>query len=780
MKLYAHILTILLLTLSQSAMSERHQDLVSIPVEDVRLTSGSPYYHAQQMDIRYLLALDPDRLLAPYLKGAGLKPKAENYSNWESTGLDGHIGGHYLSALSYMYAATGNEEILSRLRYMVSELGRAQAAKGDGYLCGDPKGEELWLQIKRGDIKAQSFSLNGGWVPLYNIHKIYAGLRDAYLIGHQEEAKGILTKLTDWMLDITSGLTDAQIQQMLVSEHGGLNETFADVYAITGDKRYLTMARRFSHHALLDPMLRGESKLDGIHANTQIPKVVGFKRIADVTGDSDWDRAAAWFWQDVTTRRSVSIGGNSVREHFHPATDFTPMRESEQGPETCNTYNMLRLSKMLWLSTGDTKYMDFVERGLQNHILSSINPVQGGFVYFTPMRSGHYRVYSQPQTSMWCCVGSGMENHARYGEYIYTSSAKGESLYVNLFIPSTVKWNGSTIEQLTRFPEEQGTSFIIREGKKQKFSLSIRIPAWAEPSEISATLNGKPITYQSEGGHLTINRKWQRGDSLHITLPMHLRAEQMADGAPYYSFSYGPVVLAAETGRDRQDGLFADDSRGGHIAAGPKLPLTSMPVIIEDNPQTILSHITPVDGKPLTFRLKASEEQTLVPFYQLYDCRYMVYWPVYTSAEREKMLAEQKLREQEQLELDKHTADLVICGEQQPESDHFVQMDKSRTGVDDNGHWRVADKGGSFGYTMKNSPSAKLRIVCQPSANADMRIMVDGKQVGSMAASASKELKVVEVPLPKSAGEKISVTFQPDAQKRTPMVYEVRVKSERY
>lgn len=775
MKLRTYIFSAILFTVLSTAAAERHQELVGIPIEDVRLTAGSPYYHAQQMDIRYLLALDPDRLLAPYMKGAGLTPKAENYSNWENTGLDGHIGGHYLSALSYMYAATGNEEILSRLRYMVSELGRAQAAKGDGYLCGDPKGEELWMQIKRGDIRAQSFSLNGGWVPLYNIHKIFAGLRDAYLIGRQEEARGILVRLTDWMLGITSGLTDAQVQQMLVSEHGGLNETFADVYAITGDERYLTMARRFSHRTLLDPMLSGESKLDGIHANTQIPKVVGFKRIADLAGDSEWDKAAAWFWEDVTTRRSVSIGGNSVREHFHPATDFTPMRESEQGPETCNTYNMLRLSKMLWLSTGDTKYLDFVERGLQNHILSSINPVQGGFVYFTPMRSGHYRVYSQPQTSMWCCVGSGMENHARYGEYIYTSSDKGESLYVNLFIPSTLKWNGTTIEQLTRFPEEEGTSFIIREGKKQKFSLCIRIPAWAEPSEISATLNGKPITYQSEGGHLTISRMWQQGDSLHFALPMHLRAEQMADGAPYYSFCYGPVVLAAQTGVERQDGLFADDSRGGHIAAGPKLPLTSMPVIVEDNPQALLTHITPVANKPLTFRLNAGEEQTLVPFYKLHECRYMVYWPVYTAAEREKMLAEQKRREQEQLALDSHTTDIVICGEQQPESDHFVQMERSRTGVDDNGHWRVADRGGSFGYTMKNSSSAKLRIVYQPSANADMRVMANGKQIGSVSASASKELMTAEIPLPQSSGDKISVTFQPDAQKRTPMVYEIRI-----
>ena len=451
----------------------------SFPVRDVRLTA-SPFKHAEDMDIRYLLGIDPDRLLAPYLKEAGLSPKAENYTNWENTGLDGHIGGHYLSALSYMYAATGNKEIKARLDYMISELKRCQDAAGDGYLCGVPNGRKMWKEIEEGNIRASGFGLNDRWVPLYNIHKIYAGLRDATLQTDSREAKEMLVKLTDWMIRLVSKLSDEQIQDMLRSEHGGLNETFADVAAITGDKRYLKLAHQFSHHTVLQPLLRQEDKLTGMHANTQIPKVIGFKRIADLEGNRDWSEAACYFWETVVNHRSITIGGNSVREHFHPADDFSSMLTSEQGPETCNTYNMLRLTKMLYETSADVHFMDYYERALYNHILSTQNPVQGGFVYFTPMRAGHYRVYSQPQTSFWCCVGSGMENHARYGEMIY--GHKDNNLYVNLFIPSTLRWGDTQIEQQTAFPDEEETTLVISPEKgKKEFTLLFRIPEWTKP-----------------------------------------------------------------------------------------------------------------------------------------------------------------------------------------------------------------------------------------------------------------------------------------------------------
>ncbi|MBQ5807544.1 MAG: glycoside hydrolase family 127 protein, partial [Tidjanibacter sp.] len=408
------LLCTLFATLTVAAQSNTHPK--PLPLEQVTLLD-SPFKRAEQLDIRYLLTLDADRLLAPYRKEAGLQPKAENYPNWENTGLDGHIGGHYLSALAQMYASTQNPEIGKRMNYMLDELEQCQAT--DGYLCGVPNGRKIWQEIASGDIRAGRFNLNGGWVPLYNIHKIFAGLRDAWHYTHDRRARRMLIALTDWMERTTDNLTDEQMQQMLYSEHGGLNEIFADVAALTNNKRYLRLAHRFSDNELLEPLLRGEDHLTGMHANTQIPKVIGYKRIAEVEGLTDWEQAAEYFWQQVVGHRTISIGGNSVREHFHPHTDFSSMLTSEQGPETCNTYNMLRLSKMLYCTSDDGRYIDYYEQALYNHILSSQHPVQGGLVYFTPMRAGHYRVYSQPHTSFWCCVGSGMENHARYGELIY-------------------------------------------------------------------------------------------------------------------------------------------------------------------------------------------------------------------------------------------------------------------------------------------------------------------------------------------------------------------------
>jgi DUF1680 family protein len=518
--------------------------LEAFHLSDVRLLDG-PFKHAEQMDIKYILEMDVDRLLAPYLREAGLTPKAESYGNWENTGLDGHIGGHYLSALAMMYASTGDQRMKERMEYMVAELKRWQDQYSDGYIGGVPGGRAIWKEIASGKIDAGSFSLNRKWVPLYNIHKIFAGLRDAYLFGESALAKEMLIKLTDWAIELVSGLSDAQIQDMLRSEHGGLNEVFADVAAITGNAKYMKLARQFSHMTVLNPLLKGEDKLTGMHANTQIPKVIGYKRIADLEDDKAWDDASRFFWETVVSNRSVSIGGNSVREHFHPTDDFSSMIESEEGPETCNTYNMLRLTKMLFETDPQARYTDYYERALYNHILSTQNPETGGFVYFTPMRPGHYRVYSQPHTSFWCCVGSGLENHAKYGELIY-SHAPG-NLYVNLFIPSKLNWKAQGVEliQNTDFPDDIKTELTIHSKKKSKFTLNVRCPGWITSGSLIVHINGKKQTLKPAGnGYVAISRTWKNGDRITVELPMETRIEQLPDKSPYYSFLHGPIVLA--------------------------------------------------------------------------------------------------------------------------------------------------------------------------------------------------------------------------------------------
>ena len=760
------VLVALAATLTASAQIATR--IETFPISSVRL-GDSQFLKNQQLDISYLLGLDADRLLAPYVKGAGLKPKAENYTNWENTGLDGHIGGHYLSALSYMLAATGNKEIEARLDYVLSELKRCQDARSDGYLGGVPDPNKIWGEIAKGDIRANSFGLNDRWVPLYNIHKIYAGLRDAYLIAGREQAKGMLVKLTDWMISEVSTLTDDQIQQMLISEQGGLNETFADVAAITGDKKYLTLAHQFSDKRMLEPLLKAEDNLTGKHANTQIPKVIGYKRIADLEGLQDWDRAAKFFWDVVIGQRSVSIGGNSMREHFNPTNDFSGLLESEQGPESCNTYNMLRLTKMLYQTSADKSYIDYYEQALYNHILSILNPVQGGFVYFTPMRSGHYRVYSQPQTSMWCCVGTGLENPARYGEMIY--AYEGSDLLVNLFIPSTLTWGDLTVTQENRFPQEPSTTLTLKLKKAKTFALKVRLPKWTEGMTVA--VNGQPVSFTAKDGYAVVSRKWLDGDVVRVELPMHLTAMTTPDGKPQYSFLYGPIVLAAKTGTDRQDGMYADDSRGGHIANGPKIPATQMPAII-GSADEVLSHLQPVDGRPLTFKLTGVtlpqfEGMTLQPFYQLYECRYQIYFPLFSQQEWTAKQQELAAEEQARMALEAQTVDKVYFGEQQSESDHFFSGNGSWNGSDEGIHWRRTRS--TISYQVKTDEAKTLRL----KGFADRErvvITIDGKALGTVALDRQG---LATLTLPADVKGTVTLTIAAEQGCQTPRLSEVRL-----
>ena len=753
----------------------------SFDVKDVTLTP-SAFKHAEEMDIRYLLGIDPDRLLAPYLKEAGLKPKAENYTNWENTGLDGHIGGHYLSALTYMYASTGNQEIKGRLDYVISELKRCYDADGNGYISGVPGGKQIWKEISEGNIRAASFGLNDRWVPLYNIHKIFAGLRDAYLIYGSKECREMFIGLTDWMYRLTSALTDEQLQDMLRSEHGGLNEVFADAAAISGDARFMELAKRFSHKRVLEPLLKGEDHLTGMHANTQIPKVIGYKRIADLEGYEDWDKAAQYFWETVVDNRSITIGGNSVFEHFHPAENFESMLTSEQGPETCNTYNMLRLTKMLYATTGNTHYMDYYERALYNHILSTINPIQGGFVYFTPMRPGHYRVYSQPQTSFWCCVGSGMENHARYGEMIYSHKGDKE-LIVNLFIPSVLTWGKTVVEQVNSFPAEEGTTLMINPKKPAEFTVSIRIPEWTESAKMNAKVNGEPVEAVLEDGFLKIERRWAKGDKISVDLPMSLRAVQLPDKTENYSFMYGPVVLAASLGKEDQLGMYADDSRGGHIAAGKKLPLNEMPLIVGDM-DDMLSRISKVEGKPLTFKMTGLaplkyKGMTLVPFSTLHECRYMVYWPLVSEQEWKERLAKQEADEKARIALELITADKVTCGEQQPESDHFSNVAESVNGDDNGRHWRMTGRNGWFSYILntKGWPVQHVRIALNGREGNEATVLVNGKEAGSIIPHmpGNEEIHLIDIPQEFRSENVLEVTVKGMEGKASPKIYEIRI-----
>lgn len=754
-------------------------------IQDVRLLP-SPFKSAENLDLKYMLAMSPDRLLAPFLREAGLAPKAPTYTNWENTGLDGHVGGHYLTALSYMYASNGNKEAFTRLNYMLAELKKCQDANGDGYVGGVPGSKELWAEVFKGNTGA----LGKKWVPFYNIHKTFAGLRDAYVLTGSETAKTMFIKFGDWFVKLTNTLSPEQIQKMLGTEHGGPNEELADLYALTGDKKYLTAAYSFSHQAILNPLTKGEDKLNNLHANTQIPKIIGFKRIADVGGDTSYNAAAEFFWKTVVNNRTVAIGGNSVREHFNPANDFSSMITTEQGPETCNTYNMLKLTEALFLTDANSGYMDYYERALYNHILSSQHPTKGGFVYFTPMRPGHYRIYSQPETSMWCCVGSGMENHAKYAEMIYAHDAN--NLFVNLFIPSTVNWKqkGVVLTQNNNFPETERTSFTITEAKSSAFTIQVRQPSWVKKGGFKIMINGKSVTIpESKNGYVAIKRAWKKGDKVTVELPMQTKTERMPDGSNYEAVVHGPIVMAAEIGNKDIPLLFADDSRMGHVAAGKLLPLQNMPMFVSNTTANDASFIKPVAGQPLTYSMKGLvypekfQSLKLIPFYKVHDDRYVIYFQKETPQSFE--LIKQKLAAEEEAaaKLAAATVDVIASGEQQPESDHFIESDNSATGVTRGRHWRNAKGWFSYKLVDKNKEGATIRVTYLGNErNRQFNVLVNDQTIGkvNLDGNNGNDFFTVDYPIPaevlsKATNGGLTVKFAAAEGSTTANIYEVRL-----
>jgi len=716
---FPRITQFLAFTLFATAVSLAHASEPSAKIKlfdlrDVRLAEG-PFKAAQDVDARYILALDVDRFMAPFRTEAGLTPKAPKYPNWESSGLDGHMAGHYLTALAQMAVTTGDAEMTRRLNYMVAEMAECQRAHGNGYVGGTPHSRELWTEVAAGKLKVDNFSINGKWVPWYHLHKTFAGLRDAWLIAGNTQARDVLIGLSDWCDSLVANLSDEQIQRMLQCEQGGMNEVLADVNAITGNPKYLALAQRFSHRGTLEPLLKHEDHLTGLHANTQIPKVIGYARIAELGGDPTWTDAASYFWTAVVNHRSTAFGGNSVREHFNPAEDFSSMIETREGPETCNTYNMLRLTEQLYRRNPDPRYPAYYERALFNHILSSQHPMHGGFVYFTPIRPQHYRNYSQPTECFWCCVGTGIENHGKYGEFIYAHT--NDTLIVNLFIASELTWaeRGLKLRQETKFPDEERTQLVLSLKTPQTFNLRVRTPSWVSEGGLTITVNGKLIKQPATAnGYATLAREWRNGDRVEIGLPMHTTIEPLPDGSGYVAVLHGPIVLAAKTPTEPLTDLIANDGRMGHRTEGALLPLDRAPMLVGET-NRLAEQIVPVKGKPMTFTAdKLIQPQTaksleLVPFFRIHDSRYMIYWRSVTAESYTSLVNEIETQEKSRLALDARTIDQINPGEQQPEVEHDYRGEGSASGVNLGRHWR--DSNQAFGYTLKSTPNGGGELV---------------------------------------------------------------------
>lgn len=790
MVLSRHLPFILILSMGLNSFAQNKvaEDKIELFKAQQVTLLPSVFKRAQTTDLNYMLALKPDRLLAPYLREAGLPTKAQPYPNWESKGLDGHIGGHYLTALSLMYAATGDKRINDRLHYMLAELKKCQDKNGNGYVGGVPGGKLLWAQLSSGNIQASGFDLNKKWVPFYNIHKVFAGLRDAYLYTGNPLAKQMFIAYADWFLALTAKLNNQQIQQLLITEHGGVNEVLADAYALTQNKKYLELAYKFSDQRIFSPLSHGQDSLTGLHANTQIPKVIGFKRIGMLNSDSLYSHAASVFWNTVVNNRSVAIGGHSVREHFNPTNDFSAMLTSAEGPETCNSYNMLKLTKLLYETEGLGSYIDYYERTLYNHILSSQHPEKGGFVYYTPMRSGHYRVYSQPENNFWCCVGSGLENHAKYNELIYAH--KNNNLFLNLFIPSVLNWKEKevVITQTTAFPESELTKLVIAAKKASKFTLQVRYPKWIRPGEIQIMVNGKPFAVRKVvNGYIAVERTWKNGDRVAIKLPMHISLAQMPDKSNYFAVLNGPIVLAAKTSDKDLVGLFADTEMASDKGNGPSYPLNEMPMFLTETP-SFENKIVPVAQQKMVFKApqliyqQQYKDLRLIPFYKLHDSRYVIYWQTVNAAGLEALQKKMAKQEMEAAALASQTLDVVYPGEQQPEKDHGFAGEQTSDGTHKERRWRSAKGWFSYQLATNNETAIKLRLTYYgQDRNRRFKILVNETVVASVSLDGDKgdTFNEVDYPIPPAllnkAGGKITVKLKAEPNSETAGLYGLRL-----
>ena len=781
--------TMMMLLTAGSIQAQDRLYCDEFPLGDVTLLDG-PLKKARDLNIKTLLQYDCDRLLAPYLKEAGLTPKAKSYPNWD--GLDGHVGGHYLTAMA-INAATGDKACRERMEYFISELQACADANaknhpewGKGYVGGVPGSDRIWSNYKKGDFGADS----GAWVPYYNIHKMYAGLRDAWVYCGNEQAKQLFLGFCDWAIDLTAGLSDAQVERTLHTEHGGMNEVLADAYAITGDKKYLDAAKRFSHHRLLVPLSQRQDCLDNMHANTQVPKVVGFERIAELSGDETYHNASIYFWDIVTGERSLAFGGNSRREHFPSKEACMDFINDIDGPETCNTNNMLKLTEELHRRNPEARFADYYELATFNHILSSQHPEHGGYVYFTPARPRHYRNYSAPNEAMWCCVGTGMENHGKFGQFIYTHV--GDALYVNLFVASELNWRekGLTLRQETAFPYAETSRITITNGKGE-FPLLVRYPGWVKPSSFEVKVNGQPVQIiTGPSSYVTINRKWKKGDIIDITFPMHNSIKYLPNEPQYIAMMHGPIMLAAKTGTEDLAHLIADDSRFGQYASGKKLPINEAPILVNDNLENIANQLQPIAGKPLHFTLSTKMENAIhseiQPFFEIHDARYMMYWLALSEENYKGYLDDLAKKEQERQALEARTVDKVQPGEQQPEADHFMETDRSQVGNTNDVFFRDASDGHYFSYLMQTGGQTDLSLRLKYWGVGEWKshefdIFVDDvlvKEVNNTGKYRISEFKYETYPVPAELlkdKKQVRVKFVAKPRKQIGEIYEVRL-----
>jgi DUF1680 family protein len=744
-----------------------------LPLSAVRLTGG-PLKQAQDLNIKYLLSLEPDRMMAYYRKRAGLEPKAPGYTGWDGDGrnLTGHIAGHYLSAVSLMYAATGDARFKQRADYLVKELKEVQDKHGDGYLSALEGAREKWTEVAKGNIRSSFFDLNGMWSPWYTLHKTFAGLRDAYRYTGNRTALEVETKFAAWAESILSKLDEAQTQKMLNTEFGGMNEVLADLYADTGDKRWLNLSHRFDHHAVLDPLAQRQDILAGLHGNTQVPKLLGHLMRYIYTGDKKDGAAAKFFWDAVALHHSYATGGHGRDEYYGPP-DKLGDRVDGRTNESCNVYNMLKLTRRLFALHPEMKYAEFEERALFNHVLASIDPEDGRTCYMVPIGRGVQHEYQEMTRSFTCCVGSGMESHALHGDGIYYESR--DKLWVNLYVPSTADFqaHGVRVALDTSFPEGDSATLKLTLNKQRQFTLALRRPSWASDG-FTVIVNGKAVKNVSPPGtYVEVKREWKSGDTVALVLPKTLRLEPTPDNPNRVALMWGPLVLAGDLGPERE-----------RRSSGPT---AVVPAFVSEKP--VAEWLEPVADK-FHAAGRDSDDQLLgvdlVPFYRLHRRTYAVYFDLYNSDDWKKKLAEFAAERERQGKLEAVTISFVQPGDVQKEKEVNQQGEESTV---DRALGRLGRRGKkwfSFDLPIEaNQPAVLIATYLnEERAKRTFEILADGRRIGEQTiertppGSATGSFFDVQYKLPAELvkdKKKITVRFQATGNNEIAAVYGVRL-----
>jgi uncharacterized protein len=746
-----------------------------LPLSAVRLTGG-PLKRAQDLNAEYLLKLEPDRMLAYYRKQAGLKPKAPGLTGWDGDGrnLTGHIAGHYLSAVSLMYAATGDPRFKARADYIVKELKEVQDKNGDGFAGALDGVREKFKEVAAGNIRSTFFDLNGLWSPWYTLHKTYAGLRDAYRFTGNRTALEVEIKFATWAEGILLKMDQTQTQKMLNTEFGGMNEVLVDLYADTGDQRWLNLSRHFDHHAVIDTLARRQDNLSGLHGNTQVPKLLGVLMHYIYAGNKADGDASEFFWDAVALHHSYATGGHGRDEYFGPPDELSE-RVDGRTNESCNVYNMLKMTRLLFALRPDIKYAEFEERALFNHVLGSIDPEDGRTCYMVPVGRGVRHEYQDMSRDFTCCVGSGMESHGLHGDGIYYEA--GDRLWVNFYVPSTVDWKSAGVQLAmeTNFPEGDSASLRLTPAQPKKLTLAFRRPSWAGDG-FAIKVNGKAIRIFSKPGiYIEITRTWKSGDTVALVLPKVLHKEATPDNPGRVALMWGPLVLAGDLGSERRGGW--TDPIPSFITA--EKPLTDWLHTVSEKPGSFRSN----GGRISDGRVKEVE---LVPFYRLHRRQYAVYWDLYSIDAWNKKLLENAAAESQRGKLQAATISFIQPGDAQKEKEFNQQGEETNTDRMLGRTSRRAKKWFSLDLPIESTHPLVLLVTyhTEERAKRTFDVLVDGQQVGQQVierfppGSAAGRFFDIEYKIPAellTGKQKVTVRFTATGGNEVGAIYGTRI-----